>query len=80
MFALLWRLPREPFNQDTWSAEAEAGVPYHRIHGPSHTQEAEFIATEPSFMRNEWASARADKVAQTSWKQFVTSAYNNTQF
>ena len=81
MFALLWRLPREPFNQSTWTAEAEVGVPFHKIHDPSDGQEANYIVTEHKFMKNEWASARTGVDSATpSWRQFSTTAYNHADF
>lgn len=72
MFALLWQFPSEFYNSANWSAEAEAGVHFQRIRDPSAKQEAKFIATEHSFMQNEWASERIP-TGVSNWKRFLTS-------
>jgi hypothetical protein len=79
MFALLWKIPREPFNQNTWTAEAEPGVHFHRIHDPTDSQEAKYIITEHSFMKNEWASSRSGVDNDVKgWRRFATTAYNHS--
>ncbi len=70
MFALLWR---EFYNPTNWSAEAQAGIPFRRIHEPTDSQEAKFITAEHNFMKDEWSSARTP-TGISDWKKFMTAA------